>query len=133
VGRGRYLRPAAGHVVPQRVVGQVGGQALGQPRVSGGRRRAEFCLEPHVAPCGLLALGLRDAGGEVGEVERLPALDAPFPAREGEQRVDEALGPCADRQDLLAGLPQGCRVGHRVVEGHLQQGSLDRERGAQFV
>ena len=77
--------------------------------------------------------GLRDAGGEVREVERVPALDAAFPAGQGEQRVDEALGPGAERQDVLAGFPQGCRVGLRIVECHLQQGSFDRERGAQFM
>jgi hypothetical protein len=73
------------------------------------------------------------AAGEAGEVARLPPVDAPFAGRQGQQRVDEALGPLPEGKHLLARLAQRRRVGVRVRERHLEQGPLGRQRRPQLV
>lgn len=68
-----------------------------------------------------------------GEVARLPPLDPPLPRREGQERIDEAVGPHLEGEHLPAGRAQGRGVGLRIRERHLDQDPLGRERGSQFV
>ena len=66
------------------------------------------------------------ARGDVGEVERLPPLDALLAAGQREQRVDQPFLRRAQRQHVPAGRPQRLHGGVRVGQRHLQQGPLAR-------
>ena len=60
--------------------------------------------------------------------------EAALAAREGEQRFDQALLLLADGEQLLAGVPVATSMlGVGVAERELEQGALERERGAQLV
>jgi hypothetical protein len=132
-GAGGDLHPPAGHVVPQGVVGQVGDQALDQARVAQDRGRAQRGLHADAALAGFLITGRGDVTGDGGEIGGLRLLDAPFAAGQREQRADEPFLLLAEGQRLLAGRPQRLRGRGRVGHGHLEQGPLRGERGAQFV
>jgi hypothetical protein len=70
----RDLDLAAGDVVAQRVVGEVGYQPLGEAEIASGRGGAEF--GSHVQRQGLCqrATRLEHPGGDFGEVEGIPVV-----------------------------------------------------------
>jgi hypothetical protein len=117
-------RPAARHIVPDRVPDQVRHQALRQPGIALGRRRPEPGVDRHV----------RDHGqGHLRQVEGLGAGDAPLAARQRQQRVDQRLLLPAEPQHLVAGDAQRRRARPRVAQRHLQHRPLGGQRGAQLV
>ena len=77
--------------------------------------------------------GRRGGGGDRGEVDGLMAVEAALAAGEREQRFDQALLLLADGEQLLAGVPVGLDAGVGIAERELEQGALERERGAQLV
>ena len=118
------LHPAAGRVVgPARCPpgSRSGSQpACGSPAARGG-------LPVRRQPQRHAAKGPRDAttrGRDRGQVERLAALDAPLPGRQGEQPVDEPLGAALPRFSTCSQASRSvARVGRRIGQRHLQTGS----------
>ena len=80
-----------------------------------------------------MVCGGRRGGGDGGEVDGLTAVEAALAAGEREQRFDQALLLLADGEQLLAGVPVGLDAGVGIAERELEQGALERERGAQLV
>jgi hypothetical protein len=98
--------PAAGHVVPDGVVDQVGHQAFGQIGVPGGAGGGEAGLDAHTQAVRFAPAAVHHPGGHLGEVERFPAPQPALTAGQGEQRVDEPFLLLPDQKQLLAGGPQ---------------------------
>ena len=114
---------AAGDVVPDRVVDQVGGQALQQAVVAEYGRGADGGADGQPAGGGFWLEGVQDAGGDGGEVEELAVVEAALAAGQGEQRLDELFLLVAGFQHVFAGGPERGQGGVGVGEGHLQQGA----------
>ena len=88
-GAGDDLDVAAGHVVRQRVVGEVGDQAFGQPRVAGGAGRGEGAVDGELPVLCAGLPGAQDVAGQRGEVEGFPFVQAGLAAGQGEQRFED--------------------------------------------
>ena len=97
------VRVAAGQVVPDGVVDEVGDQAFGQARVACRRGRGELGGEADAVALGIAASGQEHIAGDVGEVKGLRVLDPALAVGQGEQGRDEALLPVAQLHELLAG------------------------------
>jgi hypothetical protein len=121
---GRHLGPAAGPVVAQRVVDQVGHQGFDQARVARGGRRGQRGLDPDAQAPGLGAALLGDLAGQLGQVERLPLLHAALAAGQGQQRFDQAFLLVAHDQGVPAGRAERLGGSAGIGQRHLQQGPL---------
>src|SRR5262249_56204890 len=66
--------------------------------------------------------------GDLGELGGLPVAggEPAGASRQNQQVLDEMLAARGDRQHLPGCLPQFGRGGVRVIQGHVQQGTLDR-------
>ena len=106
-----------GTVVAQRVVDQVRGQPLGQPRAARRQRGAERGRNGQVPVAALGPAGSHDLAGHVGQVEGLVRVEACLAAGQGEQRIDELLLLGAGGQDPLVGGAQGVDAGRRDRPG----------------
>ena len=73
---GGDVRVAAGQVVPDGVVDEVGHQALRQARVAGRRGGGEFGGEADAVALGFALSGQEHIAGDVGEVQGFRVLDA---------------------------------------------------------
>jgi hypothetical protein len=83
--------PAAGQVVPDGVVDEVGHQAFGQARVTCCRSSGESGDEADAAALGFGLAGQENVLGDVGEVQGFWVLEPALAVSQGEQRRDEAL------------------------------------------
>jgi hypothetical protein len=77
--------------VPDRVVDQVGDEALHEAGVAGRRGGGEGGPHPDATPVGLAATGGHRLPGHRRQVEPLPPLDTLLPTGEGEQRADQLI------------------------------------------
>jgi hypothetical protein len=80
---------------------------------------------------GGLGLG-GDAPDEVGEVDGDGVGEALFAAGQGQQPVDEPFVALVDGQQVGAELAQRL-AGLRVLQGDLDEGAVDGQRGAELV
>ena len=125
----READAAAVDVVVDGVAEEVGDEPLDQARVAGRLRRFERGVEDEP----VVVRGGRRGSGDGGEVDGLTAVEAALAAGEREERFDQAFLLLADGEELLARVPVGVDAGVRVAERELEQGALERERGAQLV
>ena len=71
-----------------------------------------------------------DGLGNLGEIKRLPLLDAALTGGQREEGLDEPLLVLAEGESFLADRPQGVGVGVRVGEGDFEEGLETGEGGA---
>ena len=96
---------------------------LGSPVAGAAVKRGVDADAPAV---GFLAAVHDRLPGDLGEIERLPLVDAALAAGQREQRVDEAFLLIAERQHLLAGRSQRLRGGVRDRRARPAAGSARR-------
>jgi hypothetical protein len=110
------LDRAAGGVVADGVVDQVGGQPLDQARVAEHRRGVQQRLNLDAFPLGLGPGGAQVGRSGIGQVGGLTAADAAFAGGHGERALQKVFLVLAGFEDLLAG-------GAPLLDGRLRSGS----------
>ncbi len=119
--------------MPDRVVDQVPDHPLQQLRVPGRLGRVELRVYPQVQAFDLRrggVYGVLRPGGQVGELAADRALVA---HREGEQRLDHALGP-VDRAPHAHGHVLELHHGRgRLGQGHVDRGAHHGQRRTELV
>ncbi|HYZ77910.1 MAG TPA: hypothetical protein VE596_11110 [Gaiellaceae bacterium] len=132
-GRGPDLDPTSGLVVAERVVDEVGDQALGKPGVSRGLGALELGVEVEPTLFQFRPRRSEDGPGDRGKIDGHAEVDTTLGAGEREQRLDQAFllrtgskHPPVARSKRLDG---GIRVAERDLGECLSTG----ERGAQLV
>ena len=120
-------------VVAKGVVDEVGDEPFDEARVASGRGRRQLRADLETAALRLRAPRKEHLLTQGGEVELFLPLKTRLPARQGEERVDQALLARFGIEELLADLAQRLGAGVGIGERHFQQGALVGERGAQLV
>ena len=80
---------AAGDVVAQRVVDQVGHEPLEEAGVAEDGRGGDRGADGQPAVSGVWLAGAQGVAGDVSEVEGLSAVEAALAAGQGQQRLDQ--------------------------------------------
>src|ERR1039457_5409888 len=127
------VEPAAGDVVAQRVVYQVGGEPLEQAGVAEDGRGGDREADRQAAGSSVRLAGVQGVDGDVREVDRLSAVKAPLAASQRQQRFDQLFLLLACFEYVLARGLVGRQGRAGVGECHLQQGASQSERGAQLM
>src|SRR5258708_6045843 len=120
---------AAGQVVPDGVVEEVGDQALGQARVSGYRGRGECRAEVDAVAPGTAATAQEHIPRDVGARQAFQPPNPALAAGQGEQRRDQALLLIAELDQFLAGRPQRLHRGPGAGDAALERRPPAGERG----
>jgi hypothetical protein len=124
---------AAGQVVAQRVVDQVGGKLPEQAVVTKDGGGGQHGTDGHVAASGVRLAGAQDLCGDPGEVQGLAPVEAALAAGQGQQRVDQPFLLLSFGEHILACRAQRGGGSGRVGEGHLQHGPRRGQRGPQLM
>jgi hypothetical protein len=131
--RGRQLQPTGGHVVSQRVVDEVDHEALDQARIAERVGLVELGREAQPASTGLGFPSEENLGGDVGQIDRLPAVEPALPAGQRQQRVDQPILLVRGAEHQLVGGAERFDGGVGVGQGDLDHRALPGEWCTQFV
>jgi hypothetical protein len=123
----------ASEVVAQRVVHEVGYQALDKTWVALHRGRRKLGTDDDASTFRFGATGHEDVVGHSCQVEDVVTLEAGLSSRQGEKCLDHALLLRPRGEYLLVSGSEGLDGGVGVGQGHLGHGSLSGERGTQLV